>query len=217
MSLNPFIAPYDRLPATLPIFPLRGAIVMPGSDLPLNIFEPRYLNMVNDALATHHMIGMIQPGPAVANASGLCQTGCAGRITQFNETRDGCIEIVLSGVCRYDIVEELPTTRGYRLVTPDWSRFRDDYSDYEGRLHGEQDLLIDTLKRYCAAKGLETDWSVLEHLSMVSLLNSLSMALPLSEQDKQALLETVEPAERLYAFTALLDSELQTPGPVTRH
>ncbi len=217
MSLNPFITPYDRLPETLPIFPLGGAIVMPGNDLPLNIFEPRYLNMVNDALASHRMIGMIQPDPAAENATGLCQTGCAGRITDYSETREGCIEIVLSGVCRYDIVEELPTTRGYRLVAPDWSRFRDDYADYEGRLHGEQDLLIQTLKRYCAAKGLETDWTVLERLSMLRLLNSLSMALPLSEQDKQVLLETVEPAERLYTFTALLDSELQTPGPVTRH
>lgn len=84
-------------------------------------------------------------------------------------------------------------------------------------LHGQQDLLIETLKRYCAAKGLETDWTMLQRLSMVSLLNSLSMALPLSEQDKQALLETVEPAERLYAFTALLDSEVHTSGSVTRH
>ena len=217
MRNNPFIAPYEKLPGSLPVFPLYGAIVMPGNDLPLNIFEPRYLNMVSDALASHRMIGMIQPDPAAGNVTGLCQTGCAGRITQYRETRDGCMEIVLSGVCRYDIVEELPTTRGYRLIVPDWSRFRDDYADYEGKLRGEQGLLIQTLKRYCDAKGLETDWTVLEGLSMVRLLNSLSMALPLSEQDKQVLLETVEPAERLYAFTALLASELPAPGSATRH
>ena len=217
MSFNPFITPYEQLPKTLPIFPLPGAIVMPGNELPLNIFEPRYLNMVSDALSSLRMIGMVQPDPAAGDESGLCQTGCAGRITQYRETRDGCMEIVLSGVCRYDVVEELPTTRGYRLIVPNWSRFRDDYADYEGKLRGEQGLLIQTLKRYCAAKGLETDWDVLERLSMVSLLNSLSMALPLSEQDKQVLLETVEPAERLYAFTALLDSELHDPGSVTRH
>ena len=98
MSYSPFIAPYSRLPQTLPIFPLPGAIVMPGSDLPLNIFEPRYLNMVSDALSTHRMIGMIQTDPKSPDSSALCRTGCAGRITQYRETNDGRIEMVLSGV-----------------------------------------------------------------------------------------------------------------------
>jgi uncharacterized protein len=217
MSYNPFIVPFDQLPGTLPIFPLPGAIVMPGNELPLNIFEPRYLNMVSDALTTHRMIGMVQPDPANRDETGLCHTGCAGRITQYRETGDGCIELVLSGVCRYDLVEELPTTRGYRLVVPDWSRFSNDYADHEGKLHGEQGLLIRTLKRYCEVKGLETDWNVLENLPIARLVNSLSMALPLSEQDKQVLLETVKPVERLHTFTALLNSELEAPGSVTRH
>jgi Lon protease-like protein len=190
---------------------------MPGSELPLNIFEPRYLNMVSDALSTHRMIGMIQPDPNAREATELCHTGCAGRITQYRETNDGRIEIVLSGVCRYDLGEELPTTRGYRLIVPKWSRFRDDYANQEGLLRGKHDRLIRTLKRYFEAKGLEADWSMLERLSTERLMNSLSMALPLSEQDKQVLLETVEPAERLYTFTSLLGSELQGPGSVTRH
>jgi len=217
MSNNPFTARYHQLPDTLPVFPLPGAIVMPGNELPLNIFEPRYLNMVSDALSTHRMIGMIQPAPDARDAGGLCQTGCAGRITQYRETSDGRIELVLSGVCRYDVGEELPTTRGYRLIVPDWSRFRDDYADHESKLRGEHERLLRTLKRYFQVKGLEADWSMAERLSTVKLMNSLHMALPLSEQHKQTLLETVEPAQRLHTFYTLLDSALQSPRSVTRH
>lgn len=217
MSHSPFIARFYQLPDTLPVFPLPGAIVMPGNELPLNIFEPRYLNMVNDALSTHHMIGMIQPDPDTTNGTELCHTGCAGRITQYRETDDGRIEMILSGVCRYDIGEELPTTRGYRLIVPDWSRFREDYADHEGTLRAEHDRLIRTLKHYFQVKGLEADWSMVERLSTVRLMNSLHMALPLSERHKQVLLETVEPAQRLHTFYGLLDSALQAPRSVTRH
>ena len=217
MNYNPFIAPYDLLPETLPIFPLSGSILLPGSELPLNIFEPRYLNMVRDALGTHHMIGMIQPDIIARDDTALCDTGCAGRITQYRETSDGRIEMVLSGVCRYDRGEELSTTRGYRLIVPNWSRFSIDYEDHEGLLGGEHDRLIRTLKSYFEVKGLEAEWTMLERLPTVRLMNSLSMALPFSEQDKQVLLETVEPAERLFTFTSLLESELHTPRLVTRH
>jgi len=217
MNYNPFIALYDQLPKTLPIFPLSGSIVLPGSELPLNIFELRYLNMVKDALSTHRMIGMIQPDVIARDETALCHTGCAGRITQYRETSDGRIEMVLSGVCRYDRGEELPTTRGYRLIVPNWSRFSIDYEDHEGLLGGEHDRLIRTLKSYFEVKGLEAEWTMLERLPTVRLMNSLSMALPFSEQDKQVLLETVEPAERLFTFTCLLESELHTPRLVTRH
>jgi len=217
MNYNPFIVPYDRLPETLPVFPLPGAIVMPGSELPLNIFEPRYLNMVSDALSTHRMIGMIQPDPNARDETELCHTGCAGRITQYRETNDGRIEMVLSGVCRYDLGEELPTTRGYRLIVPDWSRFSDDYADHEDLLRGERDRLIRTLKRYSKLKRLQADWDMIERLSTVKLMNSLSMALPLSGQDKQVLLETIKPVERLYVFTSLLGNEFQAPESITRH
>lgn len=217
MSYSPFIVPFEQLPKTLPIFPLPGAIVLPGSELPLNIFEPRYLNMVNDALSTHRMIGMIQPNPDAGDDNELYHTGCAGRITEYRETVDGRIEMVLSGVCRYDVDEVLPTTRGYRLSVPNWSRFNGDYAVEEDRLQGEHEHLVQTLKSYFKANGLDTDWSALQQLSTVKLMNSLSMALPLSEQDKQALLETVEPAKRLFTFTALLGSEYQASGSETRH
>jgi Lon protease-like protein len=217
MSMNPFIAPFEQLPATLPVFPLPGAIVMPGNELPLNIFEPRYLNMISDALSSHRMIGMIQPDPDATDRTGLFQTGCAGRITQYRETNDGRIEMALSGVCRYDISEELPTTRGYRLVIPDWSRFSDDYEDQNSDLRNEHDLLVHTLKSYFEVKDLEVDWSMLERLPTLRLMNSLSMALPLSEQSKQVLLETVKPVERLQTFAAMLESELRPPSSATRH
>ena len=216
MNINPFIVPFDQLPDTLPVFPLPGAIVMPGSELPLNIFEPRYLNMVSDALSSHRMIGMVQPDPN-AKGDGLCHTGSAGRITQYRETDDGRIEMVLSGVCRFDLGEELPTTRGYRLVIPQWSRFSNDYTDHEDTLSSAHDLFLQTLKAYLQSKNLDVDWAMLERLSTMRLLSSMCMALPLSEADKQLLLETVHPAERLNTFIAILESELSPPGSVTRH
>jgi Lon protease-like protein len=163
------------------------------------------------------MIGMIQPDSKTGDPGTLCHTGCAGRITQYRETRDGRIEILLSGVCRYDLGEELPTTRGYRLIVPDWSRFGDDYTDLEGQLRSEHDRLIRTLKRYFELKGLEADWSMLEPLPTVTLMDSLSMALPISDEDKQVLLETVEAAQRLRTFHSLLGSGFQARGSATRH
>lgn len=217
MSVNPFIVTFEQLPETLPIFPLPGAVLMPGNELPLNIFEPRYLNMISDALSSHRMIGMIQPDPDDKDEMGLCRTGCAGRITQYRETNDGRLEIMLSGVCRYDAGEELPSTRGYRLVIPDWSRFADDYADHKTVLRSGHSLLLHTLKRYFEAKQLEIDWSMLERLPTGRLMNSLSVALPISDLDKQFLLETVAPLERLNTFIAVLESALDTPESATRH
>ncbi|MGB5442903.1 MAG: LON peptidase substrate-binding domain-containing protein [Gammaproteobacteria bacterium] len=217
MSFSAFIASYEQLPDTLPVFPLPGTILMPGNELPLNVFEPRYLNMVSDALGSHHMIGIIQPDPNSKDDSKLSHTGCAGRITQYRETSDGRIEMVLVGVCRFDPGEELPTTRGYRLIVPQWSRFKADYSEHDGGMTTAHDLLLQTLKAYFRFNDLDVDWKMLERLSTVRLINSLSMALPLGEADKQLLLETVQPAERLETFIALLNSESRSPGSATRH
>ena len=116
--LSPFVQPFEQLPPTLPVFPLSSAVVLPATNLPLNIFEPRYLNMVQDAIESHRLIGMIQPRYDTANP-GLYQVGCAGRITRYAETNDGRLEIALTGLCRFTIGEELSTTCGYRLVKPD--------------------------------------------------------------------------------------------------
>ena len=217
MSKNPFTAAFDELPNALPVFPLPGAVLMPQAELPLNIFEPRYLNMVNDALAGHRMIGMIQPDTEAGNDEAILTTGCAGRITQFRETADGRIEMVLSGVCRFDVVEELPTTRGYRLVQPDWSRFGCDYEDQEQGLESEQATLMTTLEHYLEARELEADLAMFRRMPVIRLIDALTMALPFDTQQKQMLLESVEAADRLQNFLALLHGDSEVPESATRH
>ncbi|TNF88144.1 MAG: peptidase S16 [Gammaproteobacteria bacterium] len=217
MSTNPFITAYESLPETLPIFPLPGAIVMPGAELPLNIFEPRYLNMIEDALSHHRLIGMIQPDPSGDNDVDLCRTGCAGRITQYRETSDCRIEIVLTGVCRFDVSEELSTTRGYRMVLPDWSRFAADYEDNNVLLKPRQEQLVASLKSYFELKGFDTDMEKLERLPVMRLVDSLTMALPFELTEKQMLLESVEAETRFNNFLALIEGQFDIPDSVTRH
>lgn len=217
MSVNPFTPPFTSLPETLPIFPLPGAIVLPGAELPLNVFEPRYLNMIDDALGSHRLIGMIQPDPAADNDIDICRSGCAGRITQYRETSDCRIEIVLTGICRFDVVEEISTTRGYRLVVPDWSRFSEDFVEQNGLLEDRHQLLVATLKGFFDARGFEADMSKLERLPVMRLVDSLSMALPFDAAEKQMLLETVDCETRFDNFMALIEGEFEIPDSVTRH
>ncbi len=217
MAHSAFTQPFEKLPDTLPVFPLPGAILMPGNELPLNVFEPRYLNMVNDALGSHRLIGMIQPGPDTVDDEALCLTGCAGRIVQFRETSDGRVEMVLDGVCRFDVRETLPTTRGYRMIVPDWSRFQSDYDKHDDELPGEHDRLVSTVKLYAESKGMSADWEALERLSTVRLMNSLSMALPLSVEDKQVLLEALDSRDRLNALIGMLGSATEPTVSIVKH
>ncbi|MCU7871367.1 MAG: LON peptidase substrate-binding domain-containing protein [Candidatus Thiodiazotropha sp. (ex Lucinoma borealis)] len=192
MMPNPFIPEYQQLPTTLPIFPLISAVVMPGAQLPLNIFEPRYLNMVQDVLASHHLIGMVQPDEDnPSNKHQLHTTGCAARISSYSETADGRIEIILTGVCRFDIDSELPTTRGYRLITPNWDRFNSDY-DFNNRTTMEdRKLFYSTLTRYLDTNQLQTDINQLEKLTVPHLVNILTTSLPLPHEDKQSIIDAV--------------------------
>jgi len=206
MLPNPFTLPFDKLPVSLPIFPLPGTIVMPGAPLPLNIFEPRYLNMVVDALAEDRMIGMVQPDPVrrgMPHGEAVYRTGTAGRITGFNETRDGRFLIRLTGVCRFDIQEEVPTVRGYRRVVADWSRFAVDY-ELSGRVPERRDML-DRLKRYAATHQLQIEWDALRGLDDLDLVNVLATMLPLGVEDKQAIVESVTLGERARVLSALLE------------
>ena len=217
MSKGPFVASFEELPNSMPIFPLPGAVLMPHAELPLNIFEPRYLNMVDDVLGGHRMIGMIQPDADAGSDEAICQVGCAGRITQFRETRDGRYEMVLSGVCRFEVNEELPTTRGYRLVAPDWSRFACDYDHPETRLQAEQQRLMTTLEHYLNAREMEADLASFQQMPVINLVDALTMALPFTQQEKQMLLESVEPEQRLTNFLALIYEDAEVPQSVTRH
>jgi uncharacterized protein len=194
---NPFLPTFEDLPSTLPIFPLKGALVMPGAQLPLNIFEPRYLNMVQDALATHHLIGMVQPDErSAAPAHSVHVTGGAGRITYYHETSDGRIEIILTGVCRFDITRELASIRGYRLAEPDWRRF---HADYELPAYGdlpERRRFMDALDDYLLSKELEIDTTAIQRMPFPLLVNVLCTLLPLHHHDKQAIIEAVEFSDR---------------------
>ena len=141
---NAFSTRYDDLPDELPLFPLTGAVLLPNGQLPLNIFEPRYLNMVLDALAGPRLIGMVQPLPGMeSDLPELHLTGCAGRVVSFNESRDDRLLIVLGGVCRFDIVKELDIRRGYRQSVVSWERFAHDL-DQERDLDLEKNCLLYT-------------------------------------------------------------------------
>jgi Lon protease-like protein len=209
MAMNPFTLPFERLPAALPIFPLPNAVVMPGAQLPLNIFEPRYLNMVFDSLGDDRMIGMVQPHPAAKGETSpkVYRTGTAGRITSFSETPDGRLLIVLSGVCRFDIREEIPTIRGYRRVIPDWDRFRIDYES-SSVVSCDREKLAALLKGYFQQKNLNADWTVMESMSIPVLINVLIGQLPFEVSERQALVETVSVEERYAKLLGLLEFEM---------
>ena len=208
MNSGPFDPSFDELPATIPVFPLPGVLLLPKGKLPLNIFEPRYLNMTRDALATDRLIGMIQPkltdGGNNAGERGLYRIGCAGRITQFAETDDGRFLITLTGVCRFAVEEELASMRGYRRVIADWGPF-------SGDLDGEEDadldrgLLVSRLKQYFDAQGITADWGVIEQTPDHRLVTTLAMVCPFESSEKQALLECDSLKARASMMLALLD------------
>jgi len=195
---------FDRLPDTLPIFPLPNAMMFPGGNLPLNIFEPRYINMLQDTMRSDQLIGMIQPRDD-SEKSALFNVGCAGRVTRYEENHDGRIEIVLTGLCRFKVQEELVSTRGYRLVVPDWSAYECDYNVQEPASELSKASFTTALKSYFSENNMEADWAVLEKLDIEELANSLFSFLPLSVEDKQLLVETDTLADRLTAFTAVLE------------
>lgn len=218
MSLSPFFPAAAQLPDSLPIFPLENALVLPRAELPLNIFEPRYLNMVNDALATHHLIGMVQPKlQRGIGQPDLYNTGCAGRITYYRETADGRIEIRLTGVCRFDITQEMPSIRGYRIVEPNWQRFLADLDDAEETSAAQRETLVGLTKRYLEAKNLTTDWRLLERLSTLQLVHTLSIYMPFAPLEKQAILEAQTLPERCMALRSAMQFEIEGAGDSRPH
>ena len=193
------------LPATLPVFPLDGALLLPGAGLPLNIFEPRYLNMVDDAMSGARMIGMIQTAPVrPGQGRGLAAIGCAGRITSYAETGDGRYIITLTGVCRFRVVEELQVRTPYRQVRPDFAPFAADLAE-ETPEEGEVDAaFLSALKRFLERRGLSLDWKLAEQAPPDALVTSLAMGLPFDPAEKQALLEAPTLQDRFEALLTLL-------------
>ena len=198
----------DDLPLVIPVFPLDGALLLPGGQLPLNIFEPRYLNMFDDAMSGERIIGMVQtrPGGEVERPN-LAPVGCAGRVTSFAETSDGRYLVTLTGVCRFRVGDELPARSPYRQVRADFTTFEADLREGSPQTAtgGDASPLLDALRRYLDHRGLAIDWSSAEAAPSDALINSLAMALPFEPVEKQALLEAPTLVERRETLVALLE------------
>lgn len=196
-----------KLPAAIPIFPLPGALLLPGGQLPLNIFEPRYLRMIDDALGAERMIGMIQPKEPVRQGEepALYEVGCAGRITSFTESGDGRYLITLTGVHRFRLAEEVARDAPYRNAVADWDAF-----DIDGRRDPSGDEIdreefLDIMHDYLEVEGLKTDWDAVDEAPIDALVVSLAMGCPFAPNEKQALLEAMTVADRAECLMALME------------
>jgi uncharacterized protein len=195
----------NDLPGVIPIFPLDGALLLPHGQLPLNIFEPRYLNMIDDAMAADRIIGMVQTRGGDKTRPSLQAIGCAGRITAFTETRDGRYLITLTGAARFRLGEELPAQTPYRRARADFAPFAADLEPLGLRDGYDRERLLGALKSYLAHRGLAVDWEAAEGAPTAALVNSLCAALPFDPAEKQALLEAPAPTDRGEALIALLE------------
>lgn len=199
------------LPETIPVFPLPGALLLPRGRLPLHIFEPRYLAMIEDCLKTRHrLIGMIQPREVPGTGEKrLNAIGCAGRLTGFSETEDGRYMITLSGISRFRVKEEVAGFTPYRRCSVDWGGFGRDLGAAEEDPGFRRDAFLALLGRYFAAQNLSTDWSSLKEAETELLINSLSMLCPFGPEDKQALLEAPSLTTRRETLVTLIEFALR--------
>ncbi len=199
-----FVLTASKLPPTLPIFPLAGVLLLPGGELPLNVFEARYLNMVDDAMREERLIGIVQPENVQA-AKAVHDIGCAGKITSLSESGDGRYFITLTGMCRFRITGELPSLRGYRRVSTDWDDFLDDLTPNGEVPNIDRDRLNRLLKSYFKAQGLSCDWQKMEGAPDRDLLTALAMICPLEPMEKQALLEATNIKLRTDLFMHMIE------------
>ena len=200
-----------NFPEAIPIFPLPGALLLPRSRLPLHVFEPRYLQMLDDSLKTpERLIGMVQPNEVAGRASnGLHTIGCAGRITQFSETEDNRYMITLSGISRFRVVNEIEGFAPYRRCEVNWDGFERDQGKSECDTGLDRDSFLNLLGRYFDARSLSTDWESLQEADDELLINSLSMMLDLDAEDKQALLEAPSLSARRETLVTLIEFSMR--------
>ena len=210
------------LPDILPIFPLTGVLLLPRGRLPLNIFEPRYLAMFRDAMDTARLVGMVQPSdPPIREMNpAVYPTGCAGHITSFSETEDGRFLVTLTGVSRFRIKEELPLLSGYRRAVAEWGDFADDRNPDEAGF--DRTRLTQGLRTFFSQRQVQADWSAIDQAPAEHLVTSIAMMCPFAPNEKQALLEARDLAERAALLTALIEMTATAPPPdpeagVTRH
>ena len=203
------------LPKTLKVFPLPGALLLPRSELPLNIFEPRYVAMVNDALAGDRLIGMIQPERENSDLAGnppLFKIGCAGRITSYAETPDDRLLLNLTGISRFAIEDELTVKSPYRQVKASFAPFTDDLVPGHRENEVDRPALLKAFRAYLDANDLSTDWKEVERASTEALVNTLSVLAPYESRDKQALLEAASLKSRADILVALTEINLARAG-----
>jgi hypothetical protein len=217
---NQYQRPQD-LPARLPVFPLRGAILLPRATLPLNIFEPRYLEMLNDTLSGSRLIGIIQPARTAATIETespqgksvpLRSVGCAGRVSSYQELDDGRLAITLTGICRFEIISEVAKPSAYRLANVSYDRFVLDLTEGLGENDVDRAALLRVLRTYLEQHRLDTDWSAIEQASSESLVNALSIMAPYGAEEKQALLEARDLKSRAEVLVALAEMEIAASG-----
>ena len=200
---------------TIGVFPLEGALLLPHGRLPLNIFEPRYLALVEDSFASGRLFGMIQVNrkhPADAHGPALYRVGCLGRVTSFSETDDGRFLITLLGVGRFAVEAEVEGRRGYRRVKVDMSRFADDLDLPGGGSGFDRVELLAALRSYFRTRGFDANWDAIEQMEDEALVVTLAMVCPFEPAEKQALLEADSPADRAQTLMALLRIDAYDQG-----
>jgi Lon protease-like protein len=220
MPMNAIFNGPDALPAVIPVFPLPGALLLPRGQMPLNIFEPRYLAMIDDALRSEHrLIGMIQPDPTHPgpdeNKPHLFRVGCVGRMTQFAESGDGRYLIQLTGIARFRIEEELPVSTPYRQCRVAYQPFIDDFTARKGEDEVDRKALLRALTAFLKANNLKADWEGIENAPNEALVNALAMMSPYDAAEKQAMLEAPDLKTRAEILVAVTEIELaksKTPG-----
>lgn len=207
------------LPQRLPVFPLRGAILLPRANLPLNVFEPRYLAMLDEVISGSRVLGVVQPAtdanpkesPTDPSAS-LKRIGCAGRVTAYQETDDGRLMITLTGLCRFEIEKEEPSGAPFRTMHVSYAKFIADLSPSTGENDVDRHGLLNVLRHYLEEKRLSTDWTAIQRASSEFLVNTLSIISPYGAEEKQALLEAQDLKSRAEVLVALAEMELATHG-----
>jgi Lon protease-like protein len=212
MPMNAVYAGPGDLPHVIAVFPLEGALLLPRGQLPLNIFEPRYLTMIDDALRSgHRLVGMIQPDPAhpgPESKPNLYKIGCVGRITQIAETGDGRYLLQLTGIARFRVEEELNVDRPYRQCRVSYAPFSDDFTARKGEDEVDRKGLLRALSDFLKANDLKADWEGIENAPNEALVNALAMMSPYGSAEKQALLEAPDLKARAQILIAVTEIEL---------
>tara|TARA_A100001015_G_scaffold306518_1_gene400921 strand:- start:741 stop:1385 length:645 start_codon:yes stop_codon:yes gene_type:complete len=201
----------NKLPPTIPIFPLSNFIIFPNTTVPLNIFEPRYIQMIDDSMKSHRMIGMIQPKKSgELKKPELYEVGCIGKITSFNETDDGRYLVIINGISRFNINKEIETNKLYRTCEVNYEKYNRDLDDnVEKFALKDLDKIFKDLKNLFEKKGFLVDWTSLKKENFSNTLNTLSMASPFSLEEKQVLLETKDLNTRKLVLEEILNTYIR--------